>query len=334
MQRLTRLLTPRTPVPGRRPDDGAVAVIVALLLVVLVGFVGLAVDVSAAYAKTQEAQNGADAGALGVAQACATSEVTCPGGGQTLAHGLATANIRHQLDTVVTQVDHPAANRVRVTVSADRDNSFVRLFGVDSFTVREDATAIWGTPTRGTSALPLVFSMCQFVQQGGTSGAPTTILLTKNSDAPCTLPVSGNTMPAGFGYIGDGQCGAEVAVDGWVSSKNGNNVNMCDSAALQALVGQVVLLPIFDACRASANAPGCTAHPSMSGNDRSYRIHAYAAFELHGFRFGGTNNTTPAPCSGSERCIRGRFVEWVSLDDSFEYGSGPNLGASIVTLVD
>lgn len=337
MQRLTRPARSAPPSLAR-PDDGAVAVIVSLLLVVLIGFVGLGVDVTAAYAKTQEAQNGADAAALGLAQACATDELTCPGtGDQSMAHGLATANVRHQVDTVTTAVDYPAATQVRATVSAESENAFVRLFGVDSFTVREQATAAWGAPTRGVSGLPLTFSLCQFDKQGGSSGAAATVYLTKSSDAECVLPTSGNTMPGGFGYIGDGgSCGAEVSVDGWVEATTGNTPKDCSASELTPLVGEVVLLPIFDACvtKNPKNAPGCTASGSPAG-DRAYRIHAFAAFELHGFNFGGSYKTgSPVPCGGSERCIRGRFVEWVSLADAFEYGTGPNLGASVVTLVD
>lgn len=52
-------------------DDGAVAVIVALLSVALLGFTALVVDVAVLYQERRQLQNGADAAALSVGQGCA-----------------------------------------------------------------------------------------------------------------------------------------------------------------------------------------------------------------------------------------------------------------------
>ncbi|WP_201024275.1 hypothetical protein, partial [Shewanella frigidimarina] len=104
-----------------------------------------------------------------------------------------------------------------------------------------------------------------------------------------------------------------------------------------AYVGEVVLLPIFDGCRATNinNAPGCTLVTNVQGNERDYHIYAFAAFRLEGFNFGGQYKApaTP-PCGGSDRCVRGAFVAYVSLEDAWDYGGAPDLGSSIVTLID
>ena len=52
-------------------DSGAVAVVVALLSVALLGFGAIVIDAGQLYAERRELQNGADAGALAVAQTCA-----------------------------------------------------------------------------------------------------------------------------------------------------------------------------------------------------------------------------------------------------------------------
>src|SRR4051794_5378472 len=52
-------------------DEGAVAIIVALLAVVLLGFGALVVDVGALYSERRELQSGADASALAIAADCA-----------------------------------------------------------------------------------------------------------------------------------------------------------------------------------------------------------------------------------------------------------------------
>ena len=55
-----------------RPDAerGAAGVLVAVMMLVLIGAGALAVDVGQIYSERAQLQNGADAGALGVAQAC------------------------------------------------------------------------------------------------------------------------------------------------------------------------------------------------------------------------------------------------------------------------
>lgn len=58
-----------------RQDDGAVAVLVALLSVVLIGFAALVIDVAILYHERRQLQNGADAAALSVAHGCAAG--TC-----------------------------------------------------------------------------------------------------------------------------------------------------------------------------------------------------------------------------------------------------------------
>jgi hypothetical protein len=57
-------------------DDGAVAVLVALLSVVLFGFAALVIDVAVLYHERRQLQNGADAAALSVAHGCAAGGCT------------------------------------------------------------------------------------------------------------------------------------------------------------------------------------------------------------------------------------------------------------------
>lgn len=322
-------------------ERGATAVIFALLLTVLVGFVGLAVDVGASYAKKQELQNGADAAALAVAQQCATEGCT----GDTamadlylVGDSVTPGNVRNETDTVTSAVSYPAANQVRVEARGDQTHWFMPVLGsqFESTNVVADATAAWGPPAGGTTIMPLTFSICDFEGQGGASGVPATILFTKTSPTDCTDPVSGNVMPAGFAFIGDTSiCGGVVEVDGWVESQTGNTPQGCDASYLTPFIGEVVLLPIFDNCRIDKkNTDSCEYVPGSETNG-AYHIYAFAAFELHGFNFGGQFKAgSPVPCGGNDRCVRGAFVEYVELDDAFDYGPAPDLGASIVTLID
>ena len=75
----------------RREDAerGAVAVIVAIMMVVILGCAAIAIDVSAMWAEKRQLQNGADAGALAIAQNCARGACGTP---STTAQTYAVAN--------------------------------------------------------------------------------------------------------------------------------------------------------------------------------------------------------------------------------------------------
>ena len=60
-------------------EDGAVAVITALLMVFLLGITAIVVDVGLIYAERFQLQNGADAAALAIAQDCAAASCSSPG---------------------------------------------------------------------------------------------------------------------------------------------------------------------------------------------------------------------------------------------------------------
>ncbi len=53
-----------------RGERGSVAVIVAIAMLALMGFAGLAIDLGGAYSDRQQLQNGADAAALAIARSC------------------------------------------------------------------------------------------------------------------------------------------------------------------------------------------------------------------------------------------------------------------------
>jgi Flp pilus assembly protein TadG len=80
----------------RRDDRGAVAIIVAILVpALLLGLGALVLDVGSWYAQRAQTQNGADAGALAVAQSCATGNCDL----SALAQSLAPANSNGTIDT-------------------------------------------------------------------------------------------------------------------------------------------------------------------------------------------------------------------------------------------
>ena len=313
-----------------KDDRGAVAVMVALLMVPLIGFAAIAVDVSAMYAQRQQLQTGADAGALAVAKNCAKGACGAPGA---MVQTMSEENLNS--GTSSASVATLTSSKVTVHNLSVRQNLFAPIFGVDhnQNTIFASATAVWGSPSSGTAVLPLAFSWCEFQQQTG-GGVPTgttedTIYLSKSSSnvpVDCTNQ-SNNLTPGGFGWLrtdGTTTCQSTSAINGDVPVSTGNSVpSGCSPAYLKTLLNATILLPLFDA-------------ETGTGNNATYRIYGYAAFKLTGYNFGGLyKEPNPAPCSGSERCVRGYFVKYVDLSGAFNYdGGAPNLGSTAVSLTD
>jgi hypothetical protein len=322
MQRLTMRL-------NVQDERGASAVIVALLMIPLIGFAAIAVDIAAVYSEKQQLQNGADAAALAIGHDCA--EGSC-GDSQGTAETYTAANYDEAGSSRGTPVVAFGTNEVTVTNPGTQSHWFAPILGSDSTDVDASATVRWGAPGGGTAVLPLAFSWCAFEQQTGggvpTGGTPQIIDFTKaDTTEGCTGP-SNLEVPGGFAWLDTdpGVCGATTTMDGIAYSSTGNSVpSDCTPDYLRGLIGQTVLLPLFD-------------DEGGTGNNAWYQIYGYAAFTLTGYNFAGQYKSTPAPsCGGSGssgRCIEGFFTQYVDSTDDFDYDpTAPDLGGRVVQLV-
>jgi len=92
-----------------RRDDGVIAVIVAICMVVLLGIATIVVDVGSLYAERRQLQNGADAAALAVAIGCARA-ASCPSTSSAMATATQYADANaNDNQTTVTQICGTAA---------------------------------------------------------------------------------------------------------------------------------------------------------------------------------------------------------------------------------
>lgn len=306
-----------------KDERGAVSILVALLMVMLLGFAAIAVDVSAAYAKKQRLQNGVDAAALSVAQDCATGVCGTP---QVTAQSLVAANLAGSVATVLAPTFSSNPNRVTVSGSTVNNDVFAPVLGITTTTVNATATVGWGQPVGGTAVLPLAFSWCAFkIQTGG--GLPSgttarTIYFSKTDGTSCTGP-SGNAVPGGFAWLAanSGTCQATSSTSiGQTPSDPGNSIpSSCSTGDISSQLNKTVLLPLYD-------------DTGSTGSGAWYHIYGYVAFRLTGYSFGGQFNSPTAPCSGNDRCVSGYFTQFVDLSTAFTYGVGPTLGLSIVFL--
>lgn len=155
----------------RNDEGGAVLVIVALGLVVILGMLALTLDLGRAVTVKRDMVNAADAAALAGAQQCAMGAGT----GAAEAAALETAMLNGAESTVLfdadAECDDPVAlgpKTVAVKYSKDMDYYVAPILGFDGVTITAEATAIWG-PAGRTRPVPFV------AEQGAFQG-------------PCNIP--------------------------------------------------------------------------------------------------------------------------------------------------
>jgi len=147
-------VTPRL----RRDERGAVLVIVALSLVVLLGMLALVVDLGRAVAVRRAMVNASDSAALAAAQKCALGF----GSGQAQAAATATAKMNDANATLVSFDAGPECDSlqtlglklVTVRYTTTVDYFVAPILGIDSQDVTTQATAQWG-PAQKASPIPL-----------------------------------------------------------------------------------------------------------------------------------------------------------------------------------
>ena len=328
-------------------EHGGIAVIVALLMVVLLGFAAIAVDVGMLYSERAQLQNGSDSAALMVAQKCAknAADENCSTSAP-LAAGLANGNALDGKSAVKYIALDKDGRTVTVTTGAKETGGapntvslfFARALGFQSAEVTASASVRWGSPIEGTTPFPLAFSVCQV---SGMVGGATQLLQNHSSNAntDCSLGPAGKTVPGGFAWIvqSTGQCGGLVnlAVNQSGSDTGNDGPSNCD-AILTKWAGELaagrsvtVLLPVYE-------------DVSGTGSGASYDLVAFASFSVQGWAFSGadklplvyrnTSTDKSLDCKGDCRGIIGKFVNYVSLSDGYKLGPVSPYGAAVVEL--
>lgn len=297
-------------------ERGAVAVVVALLMVPLIGFVALAVDVGALYAKRVQLQNGADAAALAVASDCLRGACGTP---EATARTFAAANLRG--GTTTATISARTSSSVTVQSSTVHSYVFAPVLGVGSSRVSAEGTATWTGPTSGTALLPIAINLCEYqAATGGALPADTSARTLYRSRTSVSCPTAGGQ--GGFTYldVNSTACRTTSAVGREVQIDPGNSVpSSCSSSSFANAVDTTILLPVFSSARGT-------------GNNVFLTVHGFAAFHLTGYHL-GSSYEHDAPCGGPDRCLRGYFTSLRERVPTFVYGSGaPQLGAGSVAL--
>ncbi len=309
---------------GLSDDRGMAAVTVAIAGTVLIGMVAFAVDVGALYAERRELQSGADAAALGIAQACAEADllVCNPVSAAGAANTYADANAHDgeaaiddvQLDLIGQTVTVEVSTIDAATGDTLLPSYFAGVLGFDGATVGATASAAWGYPSGLPRTLPLIFSDCEWekfsssVQDGPPYSGPEAIIYFHGDAEICHSSPSGQDMPGGFGWLDTfGDCSAAVTVGEWVYIDPGASpAKDCDPPDLESLMYTSIPIPFFDDI-------------DDTGSNAKYRVAGFGALYVTGYNFGGGFKQPASgspPCTGSDRCIAGYFTtKSVSMGD-------------------
>lgn len=326
---------------------GAVSVIVAMMLVVLLGFGAMAVDVAMMYAERTQLRNGADSAALAIAQKCAknSSDLDCYNT-SSLAASLANTNANDKLSNVKSIALSKTNRTVTVTVASQEAGHtpnqvslfFARVLGLDTAEVNAAATVNWGSPTKGGTVFPLTISICQVRGQYGVMQ----LLRMHGTGAnpSCNYGPAGAFVEGGFGGLKQdpNSCGALVDISkSTAGGDTGNNPPPnCEvtlngwAADMTAGKDVIVLLPIFNAV-------------TGTGTNAIYGLKTFAAFKVAGWKFGPTglpytfhnrSPDVPAALECKEPCrgIIGTFVQYVSLASGYTLGPVDPDGVTVVAL--
>ncbi len=236
-------------------DRGAAAIMIAVAMLAIVGFMAFAIDPGVLFQERRELQVGAEAAALAIAQDCATGAIGCSetdDGGFAKQYVDANASdgearvVNIDIDTSAGTVTVEAGTLNNAS-NRDGDPNTTDLFfgpavGVDAFEVRASAEATWGAVGGGTT-LPLIFGECEYVQAGGNLDAgiqPTGTMIIgfhfganngngngddDDDDDPCffnngqDIDDDEDRLPGGFGWLQQTGCEATLGVDNYVDAK-------------------------------------------------------------------------------------------------------------------
>ena len=336
--------------PMKKNNDGergAVSVIVAFMLVVLLGFGAMAVDVAMMYSERAQLRNGADAAALAVAQKCAKNagDVDCSNT-SSLARNLANRSANDGLSNIKSIMLNTATRTVTATVGSQEAGHapnqvslfLARALGFNTTEVNASSTVVWGSPEKGPTVFPITVSICQV--RGQTDVKQLLRLHGTGANPGCFYGPSGAAVEGGFGGLQQDPNSCGALVDIALAEGNGDTGNNapphCEdtlnswAADMNAGKDVIILLPIFNKV-------------TGTGTNAVFGLTTFAAFKVAGWKVGSTGlpytfrNRTPdveaalecrEPCRG----IIGTFVKYVSLAKGYTLGEVKQDGATVVAL--
>jgi hypothetical protein len=309
---------------GRRRgegEDGAVAVVVAVFMVVLFAAAAIAVDATYLWGNRRNLVTATDAGALAAAEVYARGGDGCSAAGAYVDDNMDDASVDS-----CSRSGNGVAGWVTLATSTDPNLLFASITGRDSQHVSAATTAQYGLPSGMSGLRP--FGLC--VQSPGVlawiaAGRPTPsavyrIMYTKANPNDCGANAPGNWGILDFdGGANRASDTREWALNGYpgmvsvaqqVPGDTGAFSNSLNTE-LSTLVanGTEFPVPLFDAV-------------TGNGSNASFRVEGFAMVQLVGFRTNGPE---------AQRYLEIRFVSRIAQGQCCDAG-GPDLGLRVVRI--
>lgn len=270
-----------------RDDSGAATILVIFCMVLLLGAVGISIDVARAVAVTRSAQNTADAVALAMGKDCVVRGGLAPAYNQYVRAGPAIGQGQSQSLTG----GSCGAGFVTATAVETMNYSIAKILGMTETVQSRPATATWGQLASGV-IFPFTFSECAFPDTfiSGNSTTPgTPMMLYGQGVARTTCPRDDNTsgqVSNSKGFVAGG-CQL-TTIGGTLTDAVGNNFigTKCDDEDLDSFVNKDVLLPVWGLA---------------AGNPSQYAITSLVGFRVLGWS-GNGNSAADRGGAMSERC--------------------------------
>lgn len=340
---------------------------------VLLGMTALTVDVGQLYAEREQLQSGADSAASRIAIECAKRRSACTVDTLTVAELAADRNAKDGRSNVEQLCGNDASNRLANCTGPDRGNltdclgtvpagvnyvqvrtrtevsennyvlpySFAQTLtgSAAGTTVSACARVAYGPPKSG---LALTISACEYerTRANEVSAPPwppnppasqeVALGVHGSMATTCSVgPPSGWDQPGGFGWLDEtgGPCHFSLSGDLEYGGNTGASPSQTCKDTLESLRTNhtPVAMPIYDGQR-------------DPGSGTEYHLYKLGAFVVTGYYLPGlrqASNVHPAfdPCSGSDTCIYGYFVDVEFLPGDVGPDPGTDLGLIAVKTI-
>jgi hypothetical protein len=294
-------------------ERGQAALLTVLFLVVLVGVAAAVLDVGSWYQEDRDLQKTMDAAALAGAQALPDD----PGGATALAGEYATKN-GGGLDSTSVTTSTIANDTIEVVGSRQAPGFLSKIFGIDSVTVHATAKARVGVLASAKWAAPIAVDRKHPLLQC--------------NPAPCSEDLTEleleKTGPGAFRLINidqsHGGTGPQILADwiqtgydgymplNWYFSDSGAKFNSSEvKAALDAVIGQELLFPVYDDTKAQ-------------GSNFEYEVIGWVGFVITSYDVQGSKHNR----------LHGHFTRVIWEGINSESAGSTDFGARAISLVE
>ena len=341
-----------------KSDRGAVAIMVTLLSVALIGVLAFVADFGMAYANKRSLQNGVDAAALAAAQEilegssgdddCSTMVSTTPGASSTASiifSENADADASLAGGGIAVACNDPfLPNRVVVTATGEQTSPgfFGGIFDAGDIGLTQTATAVVGPA--GTVLGMRPFAVCEQVAKLRET-APTSVVTIdfSNADAGCgtasgnfgTLDIEGGSGSPGIPevreWIEDGYPDPVPTVPPFTFEGRTGTPSVSYSDQFAGILDEAIVLPVYDI-------------RSGPGSNAVYNITGFVSVQVCAVKLGPSSLEAGAcmepnavTASSSKRFLQFRFIQFIPVGElnlECELNTSCDPGLRVVKLAD